>query len=446
MTHPYDLIVIGAGPGGLSAAKRAAHYDANVLIVEREHLGGVCVNRGCIPKKLMVYAADFAKSFEDARCYGWQMQPPTLNWQQFLAVRNQEVERIRHAQAEALTKAGVEIVRGQARLIDAHTIAVADRQFTSESILLAVGGKPTKLDIPGVEYAITSCEMFELAQIPRRLAIIGGGYIGVEFASIFRGLGGEVTLMNLEECLLPGFDYDLRRAVRDGLVQRGVTSLCGTTVKAIAPTSNGLQLTLSGDHSDTITVDTVLCAVGRSPNLEGLGLGRVGVTVTDGAIAVDDYSCTSQPNIYAVGDCTDRIPLTPVARAEGYAVAETLFGSAPCQPNDTFIPTAVFSRPEMATAGMTESQARDHYGDAAVQIRCMQFQPLVDRLGQGDMRSLFKLVIHQQTQRLLGIHLLGRHAAEIIQGFALALRQDITQFDLETMIGIHPSSAEELFD
>ncbi|MER3434829.1 MAG: glutathione-disulfide reductase [Leptolyngbya sp. ERB_1_1] len=441
MTYEYDLFVIGAGPGGLSAAKRAATCGAKVAIAEAAHLGGACTNLGCIPKKLMVYAADFATFAAAAEGYGWTRTSPEFSWQRFKLARDRELDRLRHVQQSALEKKGIQIIYGAATLVDAHTIAVNDQKFTANKILIAVGGKATKPKIAGVEHTVTSDDMFQLEQLPKRLAIIGGGYIGVEFASVMRGFGVEVVLMNREDCILTGFDDMISHTLRAGLIDRGIQSYCNTTADKIDRVDNQIQLHLTGDHSDTLTVDTVLCAIGRAPNLDHLGLESVGIELDGKAIAVDEFSRTNLANIYAVGDCTNRKQLTPVARAEGKAFADTVFNNQPTQ-IDSLIPSAVCSRPEAATIGLSESEAREKFGDR-VQCHQTEFTPLFHTLSKQKSQSVVKYVTYDD--RILGIHFVGMDAAEIIQGFALAMKKGITKSEIDSAIAIHPSSAEELF-
>lgn len=445
MTYDYDLLVVGAGSGGIAAAKQAAKYNAKVAIVESQNLGGVCVNQGCISKKLMVYAADFADLADDAADYGWQIRVEEFDWQRFKSVRDQEVERLRQVQEKGLDQAGVDILRSHAAFINPHTLEIGDRKVTADKILLAVGGKPLKPELPGIEHTITSREIFNLSAIPQRLAIIGSGYIGVEFASIFCSLGVEVILMDKDDSILKGFDDDLRNHVRSGLVKRGIQSFGNTTAERIEKTAEGVQLTLAGDHTDSITADVVLCAVGRVPNLEGLNLENAGVEVEGKAIAVDEYSRTSQPHIFAVGDCTNRLPLTPVARAEGRAFADTAFGNRSHQLDYTHVPSAVFARPEAATVGLSEAQAQQQHG--AEHIRCYraEFYSLYRSVNRCSDKSLIKLVIHQASKQVLGVHLVCEHAAEIIQGIAAVVKKGITKQELDDMIGVHPTSAEEFF-
>lgn len=444
--YDYDLLVIGAGSGGISGAKHAAKYGAKVAIVESQHLGGVCVNEGCINKKLMVYAADFADLNQEAANYGWRIDKGTFDWNQFKTRRDAEVERLRGVQARILAQSGVEIFRGQAIFVDAHKVEMGDRVLTADKILIAVGGKPLKPKLPGIEHTITSHEIFNLPEIPQRLAIIGSGYIGVEFASIFHNFGTEVTLMDRDEQILSGFDDDVCQSVRNGLEKRGIRSLRNTTAKCIEQTAAGLKLTLDGDRSETLIADVVLCAVGRTPNLEDLNLENAGIEVEGKAIAVDAYSRTSQANIYAVGDCTNRLALTPVARAEGQAFANTVFGNKPQTVDYRHVPSAVFARPEAASVGFTETEAREQYGDEQIQCCRVEFQSLYASLSQCPEASMLKLVSERSSQKVLGVHLVSAHAAEIVQGIALAVKHGITHHELNDMIGIHPTSAEEFFN
>jgi glutathione reductase (NADPH) len=445
MSYDYDLLVIGAGSSGIAGAKQAARYGAKVAIVESHHLGGVCVNQGCISKKLMVYAADFAHLAEDASLYGWNIHVESFDWEKFKSVRDQEVERLRQVQQQALDQSGVEIIRSCASFLDEHSLQVGDRKLTADKILIAVGGKPLKPDLPGIEHTVTSDDIFYLAEIPKRLAIIGSGYIGVEFASIFQYFGVEVTLMDRDDSILKGFDDDLRNHVRQGLINRGIQSFGNTTAEQIESKTDGLKLTLKGDQEGHLVADTILCAVGRVPNLDGLGLENAGVEVDGKTIAVDQFSCTSQPNIFAVGDCTNRLPLTPVARAEGRAFADTVFGNRPHSVDYIYVPSAVFARPEAAAVGFTEADARAKYGDELIRCYRVEFQSLYSSVNQCADKALLKLVINQASKQVLGIHLVCENAAEIIQGMAASIKKGITKSELEEMVGIHPTSAEEFF-
>ena len=445
MSYDYDLFVIGAGPGGLAASKRAAQHCAKVGIAEPSDLGGCCVNRGCVPKKLMVYAADFAQSSETAVDYGWGQAKIQFDWQRFVAHRDQEIQRLRQGQQEALEAAGIDLISQRAAFIDAHTLAVGDRSITARKILIAVGGKPIKPKIAGIDHALTSNEMFELKQLPSRIAIIGGGYIGVEFASILQGLGSQVTLLDHEPCILSGFDEDVRVAVRNGLIQRGVISLCNTNVQSIERISEGLRLGMEGDRSDPLTVDVVLYATGRTPNLEGLHLEQAAIAVKDKAIAVDADSRTSQAHIFAIGDCTNRVQLTTLARAAGRAFADTEFGNQPRTVNYDLVLSAVCSRPEAAAVGLSEAQAQTQHGEDQVRCYRSEFQPLFYSLTRHPQKTLIKLVVQRKSDRLLGIHMVGENAAEIVQSLAIAVQQGMTKAEFDKNIGIHPSTAEEFF-
>lgn len=444
MTYDYDLFVIGAGPGGITAAKRSAQYGATVAIAEQAQAGGGCVNRGCIPKKLMVYASAFARLHQDAIAYGWSQSEQQFDWQQFVTVRDREIERLQQVQVQALQRAGVTFMNERATFVDAHTLAVGNRKITAAKILIAVGGKSIKPEIDGIEHALTSDAMFSLKVLPKQIAILGGGYIGVEFASILRGLGCEVTLINHEQCLLSGFDAALAAAVQRAFVDRGIQILCDTTIKTIEPLNEGFRVTLEVKTAATLVVDTVLCATGRAPQLDELELENAGVKADKKAIAVDDHSCTNQPHIFAVGDCTNRLQLTPVARAEGKAFADTIFGKQPQTVPYDYVPSAVCSDPEAASVGLSEAAARQKFGEA---IDCYQseFQPLFYSLTDRSQQSLIKLVVDRHTDRVLGVHMVGDHAAEIVQSLTVSLQMGVTKQALERTIGVHPSSAEELF-
>jgi len=443
MSYDYDLFVIGAGPGGAAAAKRAAAYGVRVAVAEQAAIGGTCINRGCIPKKLIVYAADFALQDRVADSYGWSECQRHIDWSQFMTTAHQHIESIYQSYLQNFQKAGIELIRGYATFVDAHTMELDGRKFTADKILIAVGGHALKPDVPGMEHAITSDDMFQLQQLPQRLAIIGGGYIGVEFSSMMHALGVQVTLMNTNELILEGFDDHIRSAVQAGLSKRGIRILGNTTAKEIKPGSEGLQITLSGECQERLTVDTILCATGRAPKTKSLGLENAGVEVgKKGAIKVDEYSRTTQNNIFAVGDCTNRVPLTPVARAEGRAFANTVFGDQPQKVDYEYVTSAVFARPEAATVGMTEAKAREKFGES-VQCHHTEFQPLFYRLTKQDEQTMMKLVVDGNSERVLGAHMVGEHAADIIQSLAVAIKGGATKQDLDDTIGIHPTTGEE---
>lgn len=460
MEYDYDLFVIGAGSGGLAASKRAASYGAKVAIAEGDLVGGTCVIRGCIPKKLMVYASKFSHLYEDAVGYGWSKVESHLNWEHLITVVDKEVNRLSQLHIDYLEKAGVELLKSRASILDPHTVEVDGRKVTADKILIAVGGEAVKPNIPGMEYAITSREIFHLKEQPKHIAIIGAGYIAVEFACIMHGLGSQVTLFLRGDRILKGFDDDIRTSIQEGMAQHGIRIICNSKVNRIDQVPEGLNLIFSEKDKDTdstITADAVLVAIGRVPNLGKLGLDNAGVEVVkcededlprvhgysvNCAIAVDEYSRTSQPNIFAVGDCTNRINLTPVAIGEGRAFADTEFGNNPRKFNHENVASAVFTQPEAATVGLSESEARGKLGDA-VQIYRARFRPMFHSLTGADEKTLVKLVVDKNTDRVLGAHMVGEYAAEVIQGVAIAVNMGATKKDFDATVGIHPSTAEE---
>ncbi|WP_026731440.1 glutathione-disulfide reductase [Fischerella sp. PCC 9605] len=444
MTFDYDLFVIGAGPGGLAAAKTAAGFGVRVAIAEQEALGGTCVNRGCVPKKLIVYAADFALHNQMAHSYGWSDCQRHFDWTNFIKSVHQHVEGIHHSYFEQLQTAGVDLIRGHVTFNDTHTINIDDRKVTADKILISVGARPMQPSIPGIEYTITSREMFHLPYLPERLAIIGGGYIGVEFASMMNALGCEVTVIETDEMILSGFDDDVRSGVQQGLKKRGIKFFTNSTAKEIKHCDEeGLLLNVTGDSPINIAADTILVATGRVPNTKNLGLENAGVEVGEkGEIIVDEYNCTTQKNIFAVGDCTNRLQLTPVAKTEGTAFVKTVFGNKPQKVNYDCVPYAVFARPEAASAGMTEAKAREKFGES-VKCYCDRFQPLFSQFSKQDEQAMLKLVVEGESERILGAHMVGEHAADIIQSLAVAIRKGITKQDLDDAIGIHPTTVEE---
>ena len=441
MTYDYDLFVIGAGSGGIATARRAAQYGAKVGIAEFSQLGGTCVNRGCIPKKLMVYASHFPHQFEDAQGYGWSAVHSTLDWPKMISAVNQEVERLNGVYQRMIDNAGVDLINGYAKFLDPHTLEINDRKITADKILIAVGGEPYKPDIPGIEHAIVSDAMFHLKEQPKHIAIIGTGYIGVEFACIMNGLGSKVTLLDRNDLILRGFDDDLRSGIQEGMQQHGIEILNHSQAASIEKTPEGLKLAIANSNL-TVTADVILSATGRKPSLPNMGLENAGVEIKKEAIAVDEYSRTNQPHIYAVGDCTNRINLTPVAINEGRAFADTVFGGQPRTMAYDNIPSAIFSTPEGATVGLTEAQARKNWGEA---VKCYRaaFRPMYHTLSGRAEKTMVKLVVEEDTQKILGAHMVGEHAAEIIQGIAIALKMGATKQDFDATVGIHPSTAEE---
>ncbi|MGD1936376.1 MAG: glutathione-disulfide reductase [Cyanophyceae cyanobacterium] len=451
--YDYDLFVIGAGSGGLAASKRAASYGAKVAIAEGDSVGGTCVIRGCVPKKLMVYASQFSHWYSDAVGYGWDAVDPQFHWDKLLTAVGNEVDRLNQVHIDSLDEAGVELIRGFARFVDSHKVKVGNRTVSAKTILIAAGGEAIKPDRPGMEHAITSRNMFlltALPQQPQRFLVIGGGYIGVEFAGIMNGLGSEVTQMVRSDGILQGFDQDLRDSVTVGMRNRGVKLFTKVDDKTfeIEKTDSGLKVSIAlkkGEDPQTFTFDAILAATGRNPKpvLDLLELDKAGVEIKDdGAIAVTEDSCTSQPHIYAVGDCTDRAALTPVAIAEGRAFADTVFGHKPSAVSHHKIPTAVFSQPEAATVGMTEAEAQEHYGDG-VKVYRARFRPMFYSLPKVDEKVMVKLIVEGADERILGMHMVGKDAAEIIQSFAPVLLMNGTKADLDRTMALHPSTAEE---
>lgn len=461
MTFDYDLFVIGAGSGGLAASKRAASYGAKVAIAEYDLVGGTCVIRGCIPKKLMVYGSHFPALFSEASSYGWKVGNAELDWEYFITSIDKEVRRLSQLHISFLEKAGVELISGRATLVDPHTVEVDGRKVTADKILIAVGGRPIKPDLPGMEYGITSNEIFHLKEQPKHIVILGAGYIGTEFACIMRGLGSEVTQITRGKKILKGFDDDVRTEIEEGMTNHGIRLIKNNVVKTIERVPEGFKLTLSGEDQEPVIADVFLVATGRTPNVDGLGLENAGVEVVDssiegpgysttnvfapgvgGAIAVNEYSQTNQPNIFAVGDVTDRINLTPVAIGEGRAFADSEFGNNRREFSHETVPTAIFSTPEAATVGWTEAEAREKLGDA-VKIFHTRFRPMYHSLTGKQEKTMMKLVVDSNTDKVLGAHMVGEHAGEIIQGVAIAVKMGATKKDFDATVGIHPSVAEE---
>ncbi|MEO1340315.1 MAG: glutathione-disulfide reductase, partial [Cyanobacteria bacterium J06635_13] len=427
MSYDFDLFVIGAGSGGIATARRAAQYGAKVGIVESDRLGGTCVNRGCVPKKLMVYASHFPAGFEESAGYGWQIGESSFDWLKMITAVNNEVDRLNGIYQRMLDNSEVKVYRGYGKFVDPHTIEIGDQKVTAEKILIAVGGKPVKPDdIPGVEHAITSREIFNVKEQPQRIVIIGGGYIGVEFACILNGLGTEVTMVIRGDKILRGFDDDIRSEIQEGMERHGIRILNNKPKLAIAKKDHGLEITIptSDGGEEIIVADAAsLAATGRAPDLADLGLENTAVEIINGAVAVDEYNQTAEPHIYAVGDCTDKINLTPVAINEGRAFADTHFGGKSRQMSYENIPTAVFSTPEAATVGLTEAEAKQKYGDG-VKVYRSKFRPMYYTIPGKQEKTLMKLIVDTKTDRVLGAHMVGDSAAEIIQGVAIAVKMN----------------------
>jgi glutathione reductase (NADPH) len=437
--YDFDLFTIGAGSGGVASSRRAGSYGARVAICEESRVGGTCVIRGCVPKKLLVYGAQFADAFADAAGYGWQLAPPVHDWASLIAAKNKEIARLEGVYHRLLRDSGVTLVAGRGRVVDPHTVEVAGERYTAANILVATGGHPVLPAIPGIEHAITSNQALELEALPRRVVIVGGGYIAVEFAGIFRGLGAEVTLAIRGEEVLAGFDDDVRATLAQEMRARGIAIRARTQVTRIDQRGRGYDLaTLQGE---TLPADLLMYATGRRPNTRGMGLAEAGVTLDEvGAVVVDQWSRSAVPSIYAVGDATDRLNLTPVAIAEGRALAETLFHDNPLAVDHANVPTAVFSQPPVGTVGLTEREARKR---GAVDIYRARFQPMKHALSGRRETTMMKLVVDPQSDRVLGCHMVGADAPEIIQGLAVALSCGATKRQFDRTIGIHPTAAEE---
>jgi len=443
-SHDVDLLVIGAGSGGVRAARIASSYGARVMIAEEYRVGGTCVIRGCVPKKLLVYASRFSADLDDAAGYGWTVPDPTFHWPTLIANKDREIARLEAAYTSTLERFKVSLVKSRAVLEDAHTVRIqaSGTRVRADTILIATGGWPyLGPKIPGLEHAISSNEAFHLPELPKRILIQGGGYIAVEFACIFAGLGAKVTLVYRGQNILRGFDDDLREHLRSEMRQRGITVTCGHTVTAIEKAGDEFITRLS--DGSAIAVDKAMFAMGRRPNIVGLGLEEVGVKIAEhGGIAVDEYSRSSVPNIYAVGDVTNRVNLTPVAIREGHAFADTVFGAKPTAVNHAFVPTAVFSEPELGVIGLTEQQAREQL--AAVEIYKTSFRPMRATLAGRNTRCFMKLLVDGDTDRVVGCHIAGPDAGELIQLVGVAVRMGATKSDFDATMAVHPTAAEEL--
>jgi glutathione reductase (NADPH) len=441
--HDVDLFVIGAGSGGVRASRVAAGYGARVMIAEEYRVGGTCVIRGCVPKKLLVYASRFSDEFEDAMGYGWSVGKSTFDWAALIANKDREIARLEAAYTTTLERYNVKIVKSRAILEDAHTVRLGTgARIRAETILIATGSRPHHgTPIAGEQHVISSNEAFHLKEMPKRILIQGGGYIAVEFAGIFNGLGSEVTLVYRGEKILRGFDEDVREHLTRELELRGIKVHTRRIVKAVEKVDHGFDVDLS--NNEQIMVDLAMFATGRRPNVEGLGLERAGVEISGrNGIVVDGYSRTSVPNIYAVGDVTDRVNLTPVAIREGHAFADTVFGGKPTKVDHSNVPTAVFSEPEVGVVGLTEAQAVEKLGK--VDIYKTSFRPMKATLSGRDTRMFMKLVVDGNTDNVVGCHIVGPDAAELIQAVGIAVTMGATKADFDATMAVHPTAAEEL--
>ncbi|MBI1201519.1 MAG: glutathione-disulfide reductase [Rhodopseudomonas sp.] len=439
-----DLFVIGAGSGGVRAARIASSYGARVTVAEEYRVGGTCVIRGCVPKKLLVYASRFSHEFEDAAGFGWHVPvEPTFSWPTLIANKDREIDRLEAAYVSTLERFKVNLVRSRAVLEDPHTVRLADgSRVRAETILIATGGWPHMgPKIPGVEHAISSNEALDLTELPKRVVVQGGGYIAVEFACIFAGLGSEVTLVYRGENILRGFDDDVREHLRNEMRSRGITIVCGHTVTAIDHAGDEYVTHLS--DGSKVAADKVMFAIGRRPNTMGLGIEALNVRIHEhGGIEVDDYSRTSVPNIYAVGDVTNRINLTPVAIREGHAFADTLYGGKPTRVDHRDVPTAVFSEPELGVIGLTEAEARERLD--VVDVYKTSFRPMKATLSGRATRVFMKLLVDGVSGRVVGCHIAGPDAGELIQLIGIAVKMGATKADFDATMAVHPTMAEEL--
>ncbi|MDA5193629.1 glutathione-disulfide reductase [Govanella unica] len=440
----YDLFVIGAGSGGVRASRMASAMGARVGICEDYRVGGTCVIRGCVPKKLMVYAAEYRDAFRDAQGFGWGSTTPGFDWAAFIANKDKEIDRLNGLYLQTLGNAGVTLHNGRGRLLDRHTVEITGHDgmetIRADKILIATGGWPVMPSVPGIEHAISSNEVFHLPELPGRVAVVGGGYIAVEFAGIFHGLGARTTQLYRGEQILRGFDREARDWTAQEMLKKGLDLRVNINVEAIEKKQDGLHLALN--DGTVLVVDAVMYATGRNPNTAGLGLEDAGVKLaTNGAVVVDDYSRSSAENIYAVGDVTDRIALTPVAIKEGAAVAETLFGRGPQTVDYRDVPSAVFGQPQLASVGLTEEDARHTYQE--IDVYKSTFRPMKFTLAGREERSLMKLIVDRASDRVLGAHMVGPDAAEIIQGVAIAIKCGATKAQFDVTVAIHPSAAEE---
>jgi len=439
-SHDYDLFIVGAGSGGVRAARVAASHGAKVAIAEESRVGGTCVIRGCVPKKLLVYGSHFREEFEDARHYGWTVADVRFDWPTLIANKDREIDRLNGIYKKLLAESGVTLIESRAVLLDPHTIEVVGRRITAAHILIATGAHPVLPGEPGTELGITSNEAFHLKQMPKRIVIAGGGYIAVEFAGIFNGLGSQVVQLYRGEQILRGFDEDIRIGLAAEMRKKGIDLRVGTTIRRTERAGGALHLTLS--DGTVLDTDGVMYAIGRKPNTAGMGLEEAGVACgADGAVMVDEYSQSRVANVYAIGDCTNRLNLTPVAIREGQAFADTVFGQRPTAVDHHTVASAVFSQPPVGTVGVTEAFARLEYG--AVDIYRATFRPMKHTLSGRDEKTMMKLVVDRASQRVVGCHMVGLDAPEIIQALAVAVKMGATKQQFDQTVAIHPTAAEE---
>ncbi|MGH8766167.1 MAG: glutathione-disulfide reductase [Burkholderiales bacterium] len=440
MAYDFDLFTIGGGSGGVRASRVSATLGARVAIAESGRFGGTCVNVGCIPKKLFSYAAHFRDEVEDAAAFGWTVAEPSFDWQRLLANKDREIDRLNGVYERALVNAGATILRGRAVVLGPHAVSLDGKRYTAQHILVATGSWPHKPAIPGAELAITSNEAFHLEKLPGRVLVVGGGYIAVEFASIFNGLGVKTTLAYRGAQLLRGFDAELGTRLAEEMARKGVAVTLNCSPASLAKQATSIQVEFNDNTRQSY--DLVLFATGRKPNTADLGLEASDIKLAaDGAIVVDEYSKSSVASIHAIGDVTNRLNLTPVATSEGMALAKTLFGGTPTPVDHECVPTAVFSNPNIGTVGLSEEKARARYGK--VDIYKTAFRALKHTMGSNEERIFMKLIVDAASQRVVGAHMLGPDAGEVIQGIAIAVKLGATKAQFDATIGIHPTAAEE---
>ena len=441
MKYDYDLFVIGAGSGGVRCSRIASQLGAKVAVAEDLYLGGTCVNVGCVPKKLFVYASEYSQAFQSATGFGWNLEQPGFHWPTLRDNKTEEISRLNGVYNKILDGAGVELVRGRATITGPHAVEVDGKEYTAERILVAVGGWPRKPSYPGAEHTINSNDVFSLEHLPKRVIVEGGGYIAVEFAGIFNGLGCETELVYRKSLFLRGFDEEVRHFVKEQVEHSGVKLSFETSIQSIEKQSdNSLLVTFTS--GETREADAVFTAIGREPKTQNLGLENTSVQFNKaGGIEVNENFQTAEPSIYALGDVIGRMELTPVALAEGMALANHLYGNKPVEVDYTNIATAVFCQPNIGTVGYSEEQAKD--AGHSVKIFTSQFKAMKNTLGGSEEKTLMKLVVDADTDKVLGAHMVGEHAGEIVQGLAIAIKMGATKQDFDATIGIHPTAAEE---
>ena len=441
MKYDYDLFVIGAGSGGVRASRMASSFGAKVAVCEDLYMGGTCVNVGCVPKKLYVYASEFSADFHDAKGFGWQSGVVSFDWSTLRDNKTAEISRLNGIYDNILDNANVEVIKGRGRIVDAHTVAINGKQYTTERILIAVGGWPFVPDIQGREYVVSSNQVFDLETFPKRIVVVGGGYIAVEFAGIFNGLGSQVTQLYRGDLFLRGFDNEVRDFAAQEIAKKGVDLRFNIDVTSIEKQTDG-SLKVNLNDGSFLIADTVLYATGRKPKLDDLGLENVNISLTEnGYIKVNDNFQTSESSIYALGDVTGGMELTPVALEEGMTLARSLYDNQPCKIDYSNIATTVFCQPNIGTVGMTEEQARAEYSNVVKYHS--SFRAMKHTISGSQERTLMKLLVDGDTDKVLGVHMVGSDAGEIMQGIAIAIKAGATKADFDATIGIHPTAAEE---